>query len=88
MRKFFDLAIITERYLCPVLNNPPHGRIHYDGHSFYSRLVYECNAGYTVVGPRERICVSDGFWEPVTDVYCIRKGRMKHLRTCLNMIIL
>lgn len=67
-------GILTERYLCPVLSNPPHGRIHYDGHSFYSRLIYECNPGYTVVGPKERICVSDGFWEPVTDVYCIRKG--------------
>ena len=67
--------ILTERYLCPILSNPPHGRIQYDGHSFYSRLAYECNPGYTVVGPKERICVSDGFWEPVTDVYCIRKGR-------------
>lgn len=37
--------------------------------------MYECNSGYTVVGPKERICVSDGFWEPVTDVYCIRKGK-------------
>lgn len=69
-------TIITERYLCPILTNPPHGRIHYDGHSFYSRLVYECNPGYTVVGPKERICVSDGFWEPVTDVYCIRKDEV------------
>jgi hypothetical protein len=60
-----------------VLTNPPHGRIHYDGHAFYSRLVYECNSGYTVVGPKERICVSDGFWEPVTDVYCIRKGNTR-----------
>ncbi len=68
-------GILTERYLCPMLTNPPHGRINYDGNAFYSRLVYECNPGYTVVGPKERICVSDGFWEPVTDVYCIRKGR-------------
>ncbi|CAF4291582.1 unnamed protein product [Rotaria socialis] len=69
-------TIVTERYLCPIMNNPPHGRIHYDGHSFYSRLVYECNAGYTLLGPKERICVSDGFWEPVVDVYCIRKDEV------------
>ncbi|UJR30906.1 hypothetical protein I4U23_018416 [Adineta vaga] len=69
-------SLITERYLCPILNNPAHGRIQYEGHSFYSRLFYECNAGYTVVGPKERICVSDGFWEPVTDVYCIRKDEV------------
>ena len=73
----FHLALITERYLCPILNNPAHGRIQYEGHSFYSRLFYECNPGYTVVGPKERICVSDGFWEPVVDVYCIRKGKWR-----------
>ena len=82
-----NLAIITERYLCPILTNPPHGRIHYDGHAFYNRLIYECNPGYTVVGPKERICVSDGFWEPVTDVYCIRKGlltKKKNFRNIFN----
>ncbi len=75
IKNLLHLAIISERYLCPILNNPPHGRIHYDGHSFYSHLIYECNPGYTVVGSKERTCVSDGFWEPVADVYCIRKGK-------------
>ena len=73
-KKSSSLAILDEPYLCPILNNPAHGRIQYGGHGFYKRLTYECNAGYTVVGPKERMCVSDGFWEPVADVYCIRKG--------------
>jgi hypothetical protein len=87
-KHFIHLAILTERYLCPILNNPPHGRINYDGHSFYSRLIYECNSGYTVIGPKERICVSDGFWEPVADVYCIRKGKFiyKYMKNYLSLL--
>lgn len=57
--------LITVRIVdlnCDELAEPSNGRIVVNDNYFNSHVTYECDPGYYMFGPKERICQGDSSW--------------------------
>ena len=60
--------------VCPDnLSAPSDGTIDITGTFVGSQAFYSCAAGFTLVGPDKRTCLSNGFWSG-NDPVCIPPG--------------
>ncbi|XP_039298453.1 sushi, von Willebrand factor type A, EGF and pentraxin domain-containing protein 1 isoform X2 [Nilaparvata lugens] len=79
------LSCIKPERECPALENPTLGRVVVSGKLFRDKATYTCEAGFHVVGLRERTCQADGQWSggaPTCkqNVYCKSPPEMEHAR--------
>ena len=49
--------------VCDALSNPVNGTVTVSQEGATSKASYRCNAGYTLVGAKERLCLNGGSWE-------------------------
>lgn len=47
---------------CPALPNPENGGVSLSGITPGSTVTYDCNAGYSLIGERTRMCLPSGEW--------------------------
>ena len=54
-------SLFTDRE-CPELPSPTFGQVTLRGLLFNDKANYTCELGYTLVGPKQRLCQADGTW--------------------------
>ena len=60
---------VCEPLLCPFPDSPENGKVKGSAVRYEDSIVYECNEGYTLVGPQVRKCGSQGTWSG-DEPYC------------------
>ena len=56
---------------CPEIKAIEYGRVYGKSRFFGNRIGFLCNYGYTLIGSRQRVCLSDGTWSG-TETRCVR----------------
>ena len=55
---------------CPDLPAPRDGSVDLSGNEVGATATYSCDAGFQLVGPKERICGENGSWSPNLEPKC------------------
>lgn len=59
----YPILATTIEILCPVLPNITDGFVIIESRSIDSRAVYNCSAGFEIVGTDVRVCMENGSWD-------------------------
>lgn len=63
---------------CGILTIPKNGRVTYITTTFESNATYNCDIGYTLIGPERRTCAAEGNWTHSEEPRC----QSKHFIRC------